>query len=124
MFNLSEPYSGHFFTAQWVPWDEENKTYKPSISIKIKGQSEIGVSTGVKEQIIERVEGRIIKKNVFRVNVVENHPYKIRDKIIFPQENITYVIHKVSDNINHPNGIVSLMFKQSLNVPKTLYLGE
>lgn len=125
MFGLVEPYSGHFFDAEWIEYDVNNKVYKPAVKIKIKGQSEIGVSTGVKESVqLQDMQGRMVTKETFSINVVENHKYKIRDKIHFIEGDLMYTVYKVSDNILHPNSIANLMFPKSNNRPKVLHLGD
>ena len=124
MFGLVEPYSGHFFLAEYYEYDTKEKAYKPAKKIRIKGQSAIGISTGVKETIPVTESGRTIDKEVFRVNVVEVHNYKRRDKVKFLETDTTYVVERVSDDILHPNGISSIMFPKSDKRPKVLFLGE
>ena len=125
MFNLNQPYSGHSFDGQYIEFDEDNNIYKVPILIKIKGNSSIGVSTGVKEVIqVQDMSGTMVSKEVFRVHVVENLPYKIRDKVKFIPTDKIYFVHKVSDDILHMNNLANMMFPKLDNRPKVLYLGE
>lgn len=124
MFGLSQPYSGHFFYADYLEYDMNTKKYKTPVRIRIKGQSEIGVSTGVKETVKVNENGRWVIKNAFKVNVVEINKYKPKDKVKFLNEDIMYVVLKVGDNVNNPNAMVNLMFPKIDNRDKVLYLGE
>ena len=82
MFNIVEPYSGHFFDAEWLEYDKTNKTFKVAKKIKLKGQSSIGVSSGIKETIlVQEVAGRPTNKETFKINVVHNYDFKPYDKI-------------------------------------------
>lgn len=124
MFGV-EPYSGHSFEAQWLEWDDNNKVYKPPVSILIKGDAGIGISSGIREDVrVQDINGRWVVKKTFIINTVQNHNYKMRDKIktIFDEE--TYVILKTSPDITHDNSMQSLMFPKAQNLPKKLYLGK
>lgn len=125
MFNLSQPMSGHFIKAQWFKWDKQNKEYKPSRDIQLKGNSNIGVSSGIKETIYtQESAGRWTMKETFRVHVVENFDFSVKDKVYVPFEDKTYIIHRVSYDITHANAISAMMFPNTINVPKVLYLGD
>lgn len=124
MFDLVEPYSGHFYDAQYFEYDENNDTYKTPIFIKLKGHASIGVSSGIKESIqVQDLNGRWVAKDVLKVNTVDNKPYKIKDKIRMVYEHKDYLIMRLSDDINHPNALGNIMFTNA-NVPKVLYLGD
>lgn len=123
MFGLIEPYSGHFYECEWREWDNINKTYKPPIIFRIKGNAQIGVSTGIKETIQVMENNRPVLKETFKVHAVEQHKYKPKDKVRLLLDNTDYIIAKVSDDVNHPNAMGNLMF-QNANVPKVLYLGD
>ena len=121
MFDLLEPYSGHYYEAKYLEWDENNETYKPPISLLIKGHSAIGVSSGIKEET--QVEGsRWVSKHTFTIYVSSDIKPKVKDK--FELENdMTYVVLRVSPDVNHPNAMANLMF-QNINLPKVVYLGD
>lgn len=121
MFGLLEPYSGQFYKAIYLEWDERNKTYKPPISLLVKGHANIGVSSGVKEQTQEQSSVGWVTKHKFTIYVSDDLPIKVKDK--FDIENdMTYVVLRVSPNVNHPNAMVNLMFPNVQN-PKVVYLG-
>ena len=125
MFGLVEPYSGHYYEAEWIEWDETVEDYKTPVKITVKGNSSIGVSTGIREQVrVQESNGRWVVKDTLKVHAVNNHPYKPQDVIRLLKDNSKFTIAKVTPDFNHPNSIGNLMFKQNDNVPKVLYLGD
>jgi hypothetical protein len=126
MFNLSQPYSGNFYEAEYLEYDETTKKFKVPILIKYKPKTDSsqGVSTTVKERIRVNEGGRWVEKNVFTIQVVENLKYKLRDKIRILNEDKAYVIFKVGDGVDSINSITNLMFPNSNNIPHILYLGD
>ncbi len=127
MFDIVEPYSGHFLDAEWLEYDEVNKTFKRPVHIKIKPKSDSskGVSLGTKELISVRENGRWIEKSVFKIHVVDKHKYKGRDKVRILYEDKTYVVAKIGENIDHPNTIKYMMFPNlKTEFPSILYLGD
>lgn len=125
MFNISQPYSGHFFECHYIEWDRRTEDYKTPVPVSLKGYSGIGVESGVKETVrVEVTAGRWTQKDVWKVSVVATLPFKPKDKIYSPYDDKTYVIHRVSDNILHANAMANVMFKNVRNTPKVLYLGD
>jgi hypothetical protein len=123
MFNLVEPLSGHFIEMEWREWDEQTKSYRPPISFRIKGAGEIGVSTGIKEIIQVQENNKFVNKTTFRVQSVSTLPFKNKDKVRDVLLDKSYVILKVSPDVNHFSAMNQLMFRNA-NVPVTLYLGN
>lgn len=122
MLGIIEPYSGHFYECRWLEWDNTNEKYKSPISFRIKGNANIGVSTGLKETIQIFEGSRPIDKKVMKVHTNSSLDFKPKDKVLFIQDNTKYVIVKVSDDLNHPNSMSAFQFKSK--VPKVLYLGD
>ena len=127
MFNLSQPYSGSFYNARYLEYDEVNKKYKVPKNIRLKQKSDgsQGIATGGKDRIRVQESGRWVEKSTWLVEVIENNPYKIRDKIEVIVENKTYTIWKVGDGFDSINAMANLMFTNlKTNKPFVLYLGE
>lgn len=121
MFSQLEPYSGHYYEAEYLEWDENNNTYKTPIFVLVKGQTNIGVSTGVKEQTQESSGNRWVIRHTFRINVIDDLPVKVKDKFIIDGKD--YIALKVSPNVNHPNAMGNLMF-DAMALPTVVYLGD
>ena len=126
MFNISQPYTGHYYEAEWLEYDETTKKFKIPVKIRIKGkEAGIGVDTNNREIISTRESGRWVEKNVFTVDVLDYQKYKPRDKVRFIFEDNVYVVHRVTPRLSNINSMSVLMFpnKQS-NQTYILYLGD
>lgn len=124
MFGEVQPYSGHFYDAEWLEYDQANATHKPPRPIKVKGYSGIGVATGIREDIQVQSGGRWVSKSTLKIHTVTAFPYKIRDKIRMKNDEKIYIIMKVVDDFNHINSMANQKFPRLDNKPKILYLGE
>lgn len=124
MFDIVEPYSGHHFTADYIEYDEKNKTYKPPRPIRIKGFAGIGISSGVREDIRIKVDNRWVIKSTLKIHVVESLDYKPKDRIRTNHDEKTYNVYKVGDDFNHVNAMVNQMFPRMNKRPHVLYLGD
>jgi hypothetical protein len=127
MFNLSQPYNGSYYEAEYLELDETTKQYKPKKIIRFKPKTDgsQGIATGGKERMRIQENGRWIEKSVFVIEVIETYPYKLRDKIKILLEDKTYTIWKVVDGYDSINSIGNLMFPNlKSNKPYVLYLGD
>lgn len=126
MFNISQPYSGSYYKARYLEYDENTKKYKTPKYIRIKPKTDgsQGVALNVKERVRVNEGGKWVEKSTFTVEVIESFPYKIRDKIELLIENKTYTIWKVADGFDSINSISNLMFPNlKTNKPFVLFLG-
>jgi|14BtaG_2_1085337.scaffolds.fasta_scaffold32645_1 hypothetical protein len=127
MFNLSQPYSGNFYEAEYLEYDERTKKYLPPKHIRVKPKTDgsQGVSTNVKERTRVQLDGRWVEKLTFTVETIESYSYKLKDKIKINYEDKMYTIWKVTDGVDSLNSIANLMFpKIKTNKPYVLYLGS
>ena len=127
MFKLSQPYTGAYYEAHYLEYDENTKKYKPRKIIRVKPKSDgsQGIATGGKERTRVQQDGRWMEKSTFTVEVVESYDYKIRDKIKILLEDKIYTIWKVTNGYDSVNGIANLMFPSiKTNKPYVLFLGE
>ena len=122
--NLLEPYSGHVYEVEWIEYDNKTSKYNPPVTLFVKGQSQIGVQSGIKETIlVEEISGKMVEKSTFRVHCVSDNKIKPKDRIKFIDTNETYTVMKVSPDVNHPNNIGRRYISRKEN-PITIYLGE
>jgi hypothetical protein len=124
MFNIVQPYSGHFIDAEWLKYNDETELHEIPIPIKIKGFAGIGVSTGIKETIRVMENSRWVNKNTLKIHTIEVHDYKPMDKVRIVSEDRLYTVVKVNEDFNHINAMANLMFPNLKNKPMILYLGE
>lgn len=120
---MTQPLSGHVYDAEWLQYDKTNKEFLTPVKIKLKGFSGIGISTGIRESVsVQNASGRWTTKQTVKVHVVEDYDFEVGDIIRFDEKQ--YVIARIADDMNHPNALGNLMFKNYSNTPKILYLGD
>lgn len=128
MFGLSQPYTGHFFDAEYLEFDENTKQYKIPVKIRVKPYdiSSQGVSASTKQTVLtQSMNGRPVEKSTFTVQVVEYHKYKTTDKVRIINEDKKYTILKIGEGFDSINAIANLMFpNMKSNKPTILYLGD
>ncbi len=127
MFNTSQPYTGDYFTAEWLSYNDETEEYEVPVIIRFKPQTEgsQGVSSSVKEDTLEQTQnGREVVKGTFTIQVLENHNYKARDKIRIISEDRMYTVKRKGYGYGSIMDITNLMFPNSDNRPTILFLGD
>jgi hypothetical protein len=127
MFNISQPYTGHFFQGEWIPYDDETEKYGVPVIIRFKPQdlSARGVSSGTRQDtLVQEQSGRETIKSSFPIQVVEQLDYKPKDKIRFVAEDKIYTILRVSKGYDSVNSLANLMFPKLNNKPTILQLGS
>ena len=127
MFNISQPYSAHYFEAEWLSYNDETEEYEVPIIIRFKPQdlSARGVSSGNREDVlVQEQSGREVIKSSFPIQVLENLNYQPKDKIRIINEDKMYTILRVSKGYDSINTLASLMFKSINNRPTILQLGS
>jgi len=127
MFNLNQPYSGHYFKAEWLQYDDESETYNVPVIIRFKPQdlSSKGVSASTREDVlVQEQSGREVIKSSFPIQVIENLNYQPKDKIRIIHEDKIYTILRISKGYDSINTLSSLMFPNIKNRPTILQLGK
>lgn len=128
MFNISQPYSGHYFIGEWIQYDSDAEDYnKPPVQVRFKPQdlSSRGVSAGTRQdELVQEQNGRETIKSMFPIQVLENLPYKPKDKFRVIHEDTVYTIRKLGDGYDSVNTIANLMFQGIDNRPNILFLGK
>ena len=127
MFNISQPYSGHYFTGEWLQYDNELEEYEVPIIIRFKPQdlSAKGVSAGTRQdELVQEQSGREVIKSSFPIQVIEQYDYQPKDKFRFVAEDIMYTIVRVSKGYDSVNTLANLMFPKLNNRPTILQLGK
>ena len=125
MMNISQPYSGNFFYAEWLEYDLDTKEYKTPIAIRYRPQ-EMGssdVSATTNEQILVFENNKKLIKYRMTITTLENNDYKPIDKIR-TSDGIIYTIMKSNHAKDSIMAIGNLMFPNQKNVPTVLTLGS
>ena len=120
--------NGYFYVGLWEEYDKETKTYKDPIEIRYKQNDEgtQGVSSsGKATKMLQDSQGRPIYKKVFTIKVLDDLPFKGRDRFTIKRSNESFMVVDKFEDYASVNSINNLQFpKLTKNLPKVLILGQ
>jgi hypothetical protein len=126
--NKWQVFSGYFYTAFYYAFNEDTKDWATPIEFryKINYESFKAVGTSGKKVTMEQdMSGRPVIKRSIYLKTLADLPFKPKDKVYVVEDDYTYNLLEVVDQIGSFNAITNLQFKKrNDNRPKILKLGD
>lgn len=127
-FNEFQLFSGHFYTAMYLEYDEVNKNWAkyPPVEFRYKPAdiSSQGVSaSGKTTRSSQNIQGSVFGKRQFAISTQADLPFKKKDKILIINEDKKYSINDITEGYDSINAIANLNFpRKKNNKPHILFL--
>ena len=127
-FNEFQLFSGHFYTALYIEYDEETRRwdkyppvefrYKPA-DISSQGLSASGKTT----KVAQNIQGSVYGKREFAISTTADLRFKKKDRIKIINEDKEYSIGAITEGYDSINALVNLNFpRKKNNKPHILFL--
>jgi hypothetical protein len=128
ILNQFQVFSGHFFLAQYLEYDEDTKrwdTYPPvEFRYKPADISSQGVSaSGKTTRASQNIQGSVYGKREFAISTTADIRFKKKDVIKIINEDKEYSIKAITEGYDSINSLANLNFpRKKNNKPQILFL--